>query len=165
MSNAREPGRIMTEYKIIEVSEKPYLYVDRQCPMQPSVISRTMGEAFKDVMGFVESQGITPDGPLLSIYYSYDPDTVAFRAGVFVTAEDARTAQGDIKAGTTPAGRVLSFTHTGPYSTLSESYSAMMGWLTTQGLKFGAPTWEAYVDDPDSTPEAELRTDIFVSLA
>ena len=43
MSNAREPGRIMTEYKIIEVSEKPYLYVDRECPMQPSAISQAMG--------------------------------------------------------------------------------------------------------------------------
>ena len=60
---------------------------------------------------------------------------------------------------------MLSFTHTGPYSKLSESYSAMMGWLTTQGLNFGAPTWEVYVDDPDSTPAAELRTDIFVTLA
>jgi effector-binding domain-containing protein len=40
-----------------------------------------------------------------------------------------------------------------------------MAWLEKEGLTLGAPTWEVYVNDPDSTPEEELRTEIYVSLA
>lgn len=41
----------------------------------------------------------------------------------------------------------------------------MMGWRETQGLKPGAPTREVYVDNPDTTPEDRLRTEIYLSLA
>lgn len=155
----------MTEYKIIEVSEESYVYADCQCAMDPDAISQTIGKAFEDVMGFIKSHGLALTGPALSVYYTFDPETVTFRAGFFVSAEDAKKAQGEIKAGLTPAGRVVNFVHTGPYTTLGESYQAMMGWMQQQGLELGAPTWEVYIDDPDSVPQDKLRTDIFVALA
>ena len=155
----------MTGYKIIEVTEKPYVYAERRCAMQPEAISKAMGKAFEDVMEFIQSHKMALTGPGLSVYYTFDPDTVEFRAGFFVSAEDAKKAQGQIKAGLTPAGRVINFIHTGPYTKLSESYQAMMGWMQTEGLKLGAPTWEVYIDDPDSVPQDKLRTDIFVALA
>ena len=155
----------MTDYKIIEIAEQPYVYADCVCAMEPSAISATISKAFADVMGFIQSHGLTLTGPALSVYYSYDPDTVTFRAGFFVSAEDAQKAEGEIRAGTTPSGRVLNFVHTGPYSELGLSYQAMMGWLQQQGLTLGAPTWEVYIDDPDTTPADKMRTDIFVTLA
>jgi len=155
----------MTEYKIIEAHEEPYVYAECRCAMQPEAISKAMGKAFEDVMDFIQSHGMALTGPALSAYYSFDPDTVEFRAGFFVSAEDAKKAEGGIKAGMTPAGRVVNFIHTGPYTRLGESYQAMMGWLQQHGLELGAPTWEVYIDDPDSVPQDKLRTDIFVALA
>ncbi|MFZ2101781.1 MAG: GyrI-like domain-containing protein [Oricola sp.] len=155
----------MPEFRLVDVTEQPYVYADCKCAMAPADISRTMGNAFALVMEFIQKNGLTLTGPALSVYYSYDPETVEFRAGFFVSAEDAKKASGAIKAGMTPAGRVVSFTHVGPYSKFSESYGALMEWMQGEGLALGAPTWETYVDDPDSTPEAELRTDIYVSLA
>lgn len=155
----------MTEYKIIEVTEKPYVYAESRCAMQPEAISKAMGKAFEDVMEFIQSHAMALTGPALSVYYTFDPDTVEFRAGFFVSAEDANKAQGEIKAATTPAGRVINFIHTGPYTELGDSYQTMMGWMQDQGLALGAPTWEVYIDDPDSVPQDRLRTDIFVALA
>lgn len=155
----------MTDYRIVNVSERDYLYVTRTTPMAPDEIGRAMGEAFATVMGFMQERGIAPAGPALSVYYSYDPDEVTFRAGFFVTPADARKADGEVSAGKTPAVRVLSLTHVGPYSALRGTYDAMMAHLEAEGLKLGAPTWEVYVDDPDTTPESELRTEIFVALA
>ena len=155
----------MLDFKIIEVEERPYLYVDRTCSMDPAEISRTTGDAFMRVYGFMNENGITPAEPPLSVYYTYDPQTVTFRAGFLVSKDDAKKASGDVKADVTPAGRVVHFIHTGPYSKMRESYGVLMGWLDKQGLKLGAPTWEVYIDDPDKTPEENLRTEIFVALA
>lgn len=155
----------MADFKLVDATEQPYVYVDCKCAMVPAEISRTMGNAFAEVMEFIQKNGLVLTGPALAVYYSYDPQTVEFRTGFFVSAEDAKKATGKVKGGTTPAGRVVNFTHVGPYSKLSESYSELMEWLQGEGLSLGAPTWEVYVDDPDSTPEEELRTDIYVSLA
>lgn len=155
----------MPDFKLTDVSELPYVYVERTCPMVPASISEEMGKAYGDVMAFIQANGLTPTGPALSVYYAYDPNTVTFRAGFFVSADDAKKASGNVKADMTPAGRVVNFTHLGPYSKLSESYGKLMGWLQDEGLALGAPTWEVYVNDPDTTPEDELRTDIYVSLA
>lgn len=155
----------MPEFKLIDVTERPYFYVDCNCPMVPAQISETMGKAFMEVFTFMQQNGVAPTDGGLSVYYSYDPDTVDFRTGFFVSAEDAKKASGRIKADVTPAGRVVGFTHVGPYSKFGESYDQLAGWLEKEGLKLGAPTWEVYVNDPNTTPEEELRTDIYVSLA
>jgi effector-binding domain-containing protein len=155
----------MPDFRLIDVTEQPYVYVERTCAMEPATISEEMGKAYGDAMAFIQANGLTLTGPALSVYYTYDPQTVTFRAGFFVSTEDAKKASGDVKADTTPAGRVVNFVHTGPYSKLSESYQELMAWLEKEGLTLGAPTWEVYVNDPDSTPEEELRTEIYVSLA
>ena len=90
---------------------------------------------------------------------------MTFRAGFSVLPEDLAKAEGAVKADVTPAGKVLSFVHTGPYSELRNSYGEMMTYAEQNGLKIRAPAWEVYVNDPATVPEEELRTDVFVSLA
>ena len=155
----------MLEFKRIDVEAMPYLYEEHRCRLDPVEMSTHMGEAFQNVLGFIQSHGLTPTGAPLSVYYSYDPEEIVFRAGFPVSAEDAQKAEGTIQAAETPAGNVLSFYHLGPYEGLRESYGVMMQYLEANGLTLGAPTWEVYVNSPDEVPAADLRTDIFVSLA
>lgn len=155
----------MPDFQLIHVDERPYVYVDCKCPMDPPAISETTGAAFQTVFAFMQQNGLTPVNGALSVYFTHDPETVEFRSGFFVSAEDAARADGAVKGGATPAGRVVHFTHRGPYSKLGESYDALMAWLETQGLALGAPTWEVYLNGPDTVSEADLVTEIYVSLA
>lgn len=155
----------MPDFRTTEVEETPYLYVERSCSMAPDDISAAMGRAFGDVWAFMQANGIAPQGPALSVYYTYDPETVTFRAGFVVDRADLDKADGAVKGDVTPAGRVVHFTHKGPYSELRTSYGKLMEYMGAEGLAMGAPTWELYVNDPDETPEDELITEIYVSLA
>ncbi|WP_421852760.1 GyrI-like domain-containing protein [Oricola sp.] len=82
-----------------------------------------------------------------------------------MSPDDATKAAGSVRADRTPAGKVVHYTHVGPYKRLSESYHKMMGWVRMEGLRLAVPTWEVYVDDPDTTPEKELRTEVYVAVS
>ncbi len=87
-----------------------------------------------------------------------------FRAAVFVTEEDAKKAEGSVKAAVMEAGDALTTTHVGPYANMNQSHKALWDYADKEGLSKAMPVWEIYVDDPTSTPEAELRTEIFHAL-
>ncbi|WP_346898339.1 GyrI-like domain-containing protein [uncultured Roseibium sp.] len=155
----------MPEFKLIDVAEIPYFYQERSCGMAPEDIGAAMGETFQAVWDFLLESGVETTGKALSVYYAYDPDEMTFRAGFSVDADDREKATDPIRYDTTPAGRVLHFRHTGPYSKLRDSYGQMMAYMEKEGLKIAAPAWEVYLNDPTKTPEDELLTDVFVSLA
>lgn len=155
----------MARYKMIDVAERPYLYTERSCSMDPGDISENMEIAFRTVGELIEEKGIADPGNALSVYYTHDAQTLTFRAGFLVSAEDAERAEGNVKAGVLPAGRVLNFIHRGPYAKLRDSYGEMMEYLEENGMTVGAPTWEIYLNEPDSVAsEDELETDIYVSI-
>lgn len=154
----------MPEFKMTEVEPTPYLYAEESSSMEPAEISAAMGRAFGTVMGHMQENAIAPAGPALSVYYGYDPAKMDFRAGFVVTEGDLEKAGGAVKADRTPAGRVVHFTHVGPYEKLRDSYGELMAWMEREGLSIGAPSWEVYVNDPDSTPEEELLTEIYVTV-
>ncbi len=155
----------MADPVITYVDERDYIYVSRSSSMDPDDVSAAMGTAFRDVMAFCEANKITPAGAPLSVYYTYNPERLDFRSGVFVSPEDAAKAGGIVEAAKTPAARVLNYVHIGPYRELRNTYGMLMRYVEEQGLAFAAPTWEIYLDDPGSTPEDKLRTDIFMALA
>lgn len=154
----------MPDFHMTRVDPRPYLYIEGRATMDPAAISDAMGRAFGEVMESMDRHGIATDGPLLSVYYGYSPDEIAFRAGLFVSDADLAAATGAVKADRTPGGRVLHFTHLGSYATLRDDYGLMMEHVAAHGLALGAPTWEVYVDDPETTPEHRLRTEVYVTL-
>ncbi len=155
----------MSSYEIIDTAAQDYLYVTRKCAMTPpEEIGKSMGEAFHEVWDFMQKNAIPPAGAGLSVYYDYSEDEIEFRTGFFVSPADAAKAQGSVKADRTPATRAVHAVHTGSYAGMRDTYGKIMGDMQWAGLKYGKPTWEVYLDDPDTTPEAELKTEIFIAL-
>ncbi len=133
--------------------------------MDPSDISKNMGDAFATVAEFAEKNGVSSLGVALSVYYTYDPAVMTFRAGFTVSAEDAEKAEGEVHADTLPADKALNFVHRGPYAKLRDSYAEMMTYIDQSGLEITAPTVEIYLNDPNVVAdESELETDIYVSV-
>lgn len=66
-----------------------------------------------------------------------------------------------------PAGRYAVALHRGPYSTLGETYLGLLGvWVVRQAVRLtGDPVVEVYLNAPDTTPPAELLTEVCVRLA
>jgi effector-binding domain-containing protein len=155
----------MTDFALARVDARPYLYVQGRTLMDPTAIATALGDAFGTVMDFMDAHGIEGDATPVALYFNYGDGGITFHAGTLVAADDLRAAAGDVKAGHTPAGLVLHFTHVGPYATLSESYAAMTAHCAAHGLTPAVPTWEIYVDDPETTPAHRLRTQVYVALA
>ena len=155
----------MASYDIIETSAEDYLYVLRKSSMKPEEISAAMGSAFHEVWDFMQANAITMSRGGLSVYYDYSENEMEFRAGFLVPPEAAAKAAGAVMADKLPAVRAVHALHVGPYAGLQETYSKIMGDMKWNGHHYGKPTWEVYVNDPDTTPEAELKTEIFMALA
>ena len=114
------------------------------------------------VMGFTAQHGIQPLTMPTSFYLEMpNSDVMTFRGGVFVSAEDAAKAGGDISADMIPACDVVTTIHVGPYSHLNVSHKALWDHMDGLGLSKMMPIWEIYVDDPTTVPEAECRTEIY----
>lgn len=138
-----------------------YLYVDRAAAFTAQSIGEAMASGFGEVFGFVQKQGIKPLSMPMAIYLEMPGDTMRFRAGVFISAEDKDRAEGAIKSGVLPAGDVFTTTHVGPYASLNQSHKALWAHMEQQGVSKAMPVWEVYIDDPGSTPEQQLRTEIY----
>lgn len=142
--------------------DQHYLYVERETTMEGNAIAEAMGSGFGEVFGFVQSNAITPQSMPSSIYLEMPADgKMKFRSAVFVSAEDAARASGNIKADIIPAGEVATATHVGPYQNLNQSHKALWDYVEAEGLPKAMPVWEIYVDDPAATAPEELRTEIF----
>lgn len=65
-----------------------------------------------------------------------------------------------------PAGRYASTMHKGPYDTLGDTWSRLMGqWIPSNGHRIaGSDSYEIYRNNPMEVPKEELLTELFVPL-
>lgn len=151
----------MQKFKIVDVTETPYLYVDRTTTMNGEEIGQAMHTGFAEVWAFMEQHGVPPAGNGLSVYYDYEEGKLPFRVGFVVARHDMEAAQGAVKADVTPGGQALHFTHVGSYAGLRPAYEDMMSFMEAEGLQYVAPTWEYYLDDPKEVHEEQLVTECY----
>jgi AraC family transcriptional regulator len=77
-----------------------------------------------------------------------------------------------IRVETLPATKAYRFTHHGPYPNLAQTYNHITGFMKEKGWMESEadwmrymPMWEEYLNDPETTPPAELRTNIYLPVA
>jgi effector-binding domain-containing protein len=66
----------------------------------------------------------------------------------------------------TPAGRVATAVHLGPYDRLPEAHQAIRRWCADHGYTLAGPNWEIYdhwTDEWNSDP-SRIRTGLFYLL-
>lgn len=100
-----------------------------------------------------------------------DPDIteqarLRYDACLVVPPEVAAVAKGPVVPKVVPGGRYAVALHMGGYDTLEETYVALLGRaLPHRGLElFDEPVVEVYVDDPETTPPENRRTEIQVRV-
>jgi effector-binding domain-containing protein len=150
---------MLTEPRIVERTAQPYV-----------AIRRTVGIPFSDVVDatlpklwqWIETHGTEPAGPPFFKYNVINmPDSLEIEFGAPLAAPP--DADGEVVAGTLPAGRYATLTYHGPYEGLLAANGALIDWAMAQKLDFDAQSTpqgerfacrlESYTNDPREVPD------------
>jgi effector-binding domain-containing protein len=155
----------------VEVDPITAIQVDGSCTTQPESISSAMGAAFGRLDSFLKKNKVQPSGPPRVIYPSHDSQEMRFTVAFPVASDAVIREQDGVRVGPIEGGRALRFVHHGPYSALRNTYQRIEDWLREKGgIKSASdwarysPMWEEYLNDPQSTPEDQLVTRIYLPL-
>jgi len=151
----------------VTVEEMPSLRVATVHHMGPY---NRISDAFQRLGGIAGPAGLLRgDAMMLAIYYD-DPETTPaeqLHSDAGVTVPEHAHLPAEVVEKRLPAGRYARAMHIGPYATLGDTWSRMMGeWLPSSGNRVGnGPSFEVYRNTPADAPPEELRTDLYIPIA
>ena len=124
----------------------------------------TILDAFKNVYGFLDKQGIKAAGPAMTIYTASDDAGFDFQAAVPIAEAPKDPPKGDLAVGTSPEGKALKFMHRGSYDSLDAAYDAITHYLDERKLEARDLYIEQYNSDLLNTPEDNLGIEVLVPI-
>lgn len=142
----------------------PILYVSRRVRHDKDEIAKALGECFQAVFGFAMQKGFALAGRPLCRVREFSPGGMTLEAAMSVASPCE--GDGEIRAGTLPAGPVVSTVHFGPYDQLSQAHAAIEEWLEKNGVSPAGDPWEVYLTDPGEVPDpSEWQTEVIRPIA
>ena len=153
------------EQLVVEAADIAYLPTT-SIP-EPAAISEAMGEAYFEILSFIDEQQLSEAGAPLSITRSFSGSELLFDAAIPVLGITEKTPRDGarVKIGTTYAGNVIRVRHVGSYRTLGATHRKIGAYLAALGIERGGPAWESYVSDPTKVPESELVTYVYYPIS
>ena len=151
------------EVEVLEVEPVEILYIETGSSQDPGDIANALASAYQEIMDFIHAQGLETAAQPMAITRAWDEEGYAFDAAIPVDLEGDIPA-GNVKAGLSPAGRVVRVIHRGAYERMMPTYEKLAAYMAVNGLMEGAVSWEQYISDPGETPEDELVTHIYFLL-
>jgi DNA gyrase inhibitor GyrI len=136
----------------------------------------SVADRIPELFGWLGAHGIAPAGAPFFRYHVIDMERqLLVEVGVPVVSALAED-DGDIRAGTLPAGRFAVMTHTGAPETLVAATSALLDWAQARGLTWdvsqtdAGERWgcrlESYLTDPGEQPDvSKWQTELAFRLA
>jgi AraC family transcriptional regulator len=151
------------EIKTEERSEQPILVVRRK--VKRSEIAATIGSELPKVFLHAQRRGIAVAGFPITRYPETSQGMVTLETGMRVSQHDGawstNQGEGEVLAGTLPAGLVAVTIHTGPYDKLHDAYGALEEWIAANGHTLNGAPWEAYLNDPGDSPNpVDWKTEV-----
>jgi len=160
------------EFTEIEVAAVLALQIPGECGCDPSEIGPALQATFGKLKQLLEKHAPTSAGPPRSIYTAYGPEGMKFIVAMPITRPPAEAIASEAGfVDTLAGGKTLRFTHRGPYAGLMGTYGQITQFMLAQGRMESEadwarymPMWEEYLNDPETTPEAELLTHIYLPV-
>ena len=126
-------------------------------------------DAFKKVGAYLDSAGLKPSGPAMTIFTSTDDTGFDFKAAIPLAeppkSPPAQSPAGrEIAVGQSPDGKVLKFVHRGSYDDMNQTYEAITNYLDEKGLDAKDLLIEEYVTDLVTSPQDMLVVNVLVPL-
>jgi len=155
---------IEIEQIVVEATEIAYLPT-RSVP-EPAAISKAMGDAYFEILNFIDEQGLSEAGAPMSITRSFSGSELLFDAAIPVRGVSESTPRDGmtVRIGQTYAGNVIRVRHIGSYRNLGTSHRKIAAYLAVLGIERVGDAWESYVSDPTRVPESELLTYVYYPI-
>jgi effector-binding domain-containing protein len=113
-------------------------------------------------MAYMSKLGEQPADAPFTAYYNMDMQNLDVEMGFPVTKQYA--AKGEVISRAIPAGRYVSCTYKGPYSSMEAPYNEMFKWIADNGYEQAGVYYEYYYNKPGDVPESELLTKIVMPI-
>lgn len=155
---------IEIEQIVVEGSDIAYLRTT-SIP-EATAISAAMGDAYFNILSFIDDHGLDDAGAPLSITRTFSGSELVFDAAIPVrglSSATPRTGEA-VKIGRTYAGPVIRVKHTGSYRTLGRTHDKIAAYLAALGIERNGDAWESYISDPTRTDEADLLTYVYYPI-
>ncbi|MDR6293862.1 AraC family transcriptional regulator [Inquilinus ginsengisoli] len=128
-----------------------------------------IGRSFDTLVAWARARQLLGQATRSLGLYHDDPGAVAaadLRADACLEVPEGIAAEDGVAILTVAGGPYAVLRHTGPYAELERSYAWLYRtWLPTSGAEPAeAPIFEEYLNDPRTTPAAELVTDIHLPI-
>lgn len=127
-------------------------------------LAAMLAECFGKLYAHGKQAGLPIAGWPLARYVSMGPGLWTVEAAMPVATPVA--GEGEMEAGTLPAGPIALGIHAGAYDQLPDTNAAVERWIETNGFRVNGAPWESYVTDPAEHPNpADWRTEVCWPLA
>jgi effector-binding domain-containing protein len=146
----------------ITLIEKPIVYLSGTGEWDNAY--STLVSSFKSVEAFLDSKGLKPSGPAMTIYTAIDDTTFNFQAAMPLNETPKGPLPKGIALGKTPAGKALKFVHRGSFDELMATYDAISHYADEHQISAKEVLIEEYVADLLSAPPDKLVINIFVPI-
>ena len=145
--------------RVEQLGSRPLAVVRRRAASRE--LSTVVPDACGTVWNVVRAQNVPGAGRHVALYLD-----CAINLEVGVELEAPFAGHGEVVGSATPAGRVATTTHFGPYGQLHEAHEAIRLWCANNGHALAGPSWEIYghwIDEWNTDP-GKIRTDVFYLL-
>jgi effector-binding domain-containing protein len=163
---------MLTLPKIVDRKAQPYVALRAELPR--SELAAAVDRQFGALFAGLAQRGVAPAGPPFIKYDRVDMErTLELEFGVPVASPVA--AEGQMVAGTLPAGRYAVVVYDGPYDDLLDVNAVLIGWASQRGVTWDAQQTpegdrfacrlETYVTDPREEPDPQRwRTEVAIKV-
>lgn len=156
---------IEIEHLVVEATDIAYL--PTTSVPEPAAVSEAMGEAYFEILSFIDENGLSEAGAPLSIARSFTGPEIRFDAAIPIRGTLASTPRDGarVRIGTSYAGSVIRARHIGSYRTLGVTHRKVAAYLAALGIERAGDHWESYVSDPTRVSESDLLTYIYYPVS
>ena len=158
-------GDIEIEQLVVDATD--FAFRSTTSVPEPAAMSEAMGDAYFEILSFIDEHGLQEAGAPLSITRSFSGSELLFDAGIPVRGLNESTPRNDasVKIGQTYSGTVIRVRHIGAYRTLGQTHQKIAAYLAALDIERAGDAWESYISDPTKVPEAELLTFVYYPIS
>lgn len=140
---------------------QPTIYIRTRMTLEN--MTETFDTCYGKLMAYLSELGEPLAGAPYAAYYNSDMNDMDTEIGIPVAKP--LPENGEINAGSImPFEKVITATHKGSYSTLSETYDALYKHLADNKFSMIGPHYDFYISDPANIPENEMLTKVVLPV-